>query len=190
RLVLAFRRETSPGVSVIRSGAGARLPGEDDLDGRIGVLASNLAELVEIEQRHLHVTQRFADIAELPPRARRLRSALAQLRSAQSDGDPEWVKRHLSSCEHAVARALDRGRGRRGVLDQRMARRAELRARLEAYGEMAVHHGIVEDPELDNAYAHAWKLLFEGPCDVSAATYAVEHYARAVRKRIEGTEPG
>ena len=60
------------------------------------------------------------------------------------------------------------------------------RARLDAYGEMARNSGLVEDVELDAAYAPAWRMLFEGPCDLTAAVAAVERYADTVRKRIDG----
>ncbi|WP_409495527.1 trypsin-like peptidase domain-containing protein [Amycolatopsis sp. cmx-11-12] len=186
RLALAFREETSPGVSVVRSSTDLLPADEDDIEGRLALLETRLAELARLEKDNLSDAPRFTDAPEAQARVRRLKGALTQLRSAEQDGEPEWVKRHLPACERTVARAAERARDLRRLLDENVARRAELRARLDAYGEMARNSGLVEDVELDAAYAPAWRMLFEGPCDLVAAAAAVERYADIVRKRIDG----
>ncbi|AUI59949.1 serine protease [Amycolatopsis sp. BJA-103] len=186
RLALAFRKESSPGVSVVRSSTEVLPDGEDDIEGRLASLETRLDELARLEKDNLSDAPRFFDAPEAPARVRRLKGALTQLRSAERDGEPEWVKRHLPACERTVARAGQRARDLRRLLDENLARRAELRARLDAYGEMARNSGLVEDVELDAAYAPAWRRLFEGPCDLGAAAAAVERYADTVRKRIDG----
>ncbi len=186
RLALAFREETSPGVSVVRSSTDVLTADEDDIEGRLALVETRLDELARLEKVNRRDTSRFTGAPETEAKARRLKGALTQLRSAAQDGEPEWVKRHLPACERTVARAGERALDLRRLLDENLARRAELRARLDAYGEMARNSGLVEDVELDAAYAPAWRMLFEGPCDLGAAAAAVEQYADTVRKRIDG----
>ncbi|MEV6905745.1 serine protease [Amycolatopsis sp. NPDC051071] len=186
RLALAFHKETSPGVTVVRSSTDVLPAAEDDDEGRLALLEIRLAELTRLEKDNLGDAPRFTDAPDFQAKARRLKGALTQLRAAEQDGEAEWVKRHLPACERAVARTGERARELRRLLDENLARRAELRARLDAYGEMARNSGFVEDVELDAAYAPAWRMLFEGPCDLAAAADAVEQYANTVRKRIDG----
>lgn len=188
RLALTFHKETSPGVTVVRSSTGA-LSGdvdEDDAEGRLALLETRLSELAPLEKANLTDAPRFTDTPEVHARARRLKGALTQLRAAEQDGELDWVKRHLPACEQAATRASERARDLRRLLEENLVRRAELRARLDAYGEMARNGGFVEDVELDAAYAPAWRMLFEGPCDLAAAADAVDEYANTVRKRIDG----
>ncbi|WP_318307189.1 trypsin-like peptidase domain-containing protein [Amycolatopsis solani] len=186
RLLLGFREESSPGVAAVRAGTAAARPAPDDLAGRLEVLTQAVEELSEIESYQLRVATRFTGVAMLPARAHRLRGALKQLRSAEVDGDAEWVERHIDSHEHAVAPAVEDGRRQRAVLDALMARREELRARLAADNELAREHGLDGDPELDQAYVPAKRLLIDGPCELTAAATAVDTYAAAVRSRLEG----
>ncbi|RSN29775.1 serine protease [Amycolatopsis sp. WAC 01416] len=186
RLALAFREETSPGVSVVRSSTDVLPDGDDDIEGRLALLEIRLGELARLEKDNLGDAPRFTEVPQVHAKARRLTGALTQLRSAEQDGDSEWVNRQLPVCERAVAKTIDRARDIRRLLDENLVRRAELRARLDAYGEMARNSGFVEDVELDAAYAPAWRTLFEGPCDLAAAAAAVERYADTVRKRIDG----
>ncbi|MDT7797484.1 MAG: hypothetical protein QOI78_917 [Actinomycetota bacterium] len=188
RLVLAFRRESSPGVTVVRSSPGLARPAKDDLIGRLDVLTKDVDELAAIEEHQVTVANRFTGVTMVPARANRLRGALNQLRAAEVEGDLDWVARHLGGCERSVAPAVEDGRRLRVVLDRLLARRAELRARLDGYAEMARNHGLVEDPELDRAYGSAWEALFVGPCDPAAAEQALKTYAAAVHGRI-GSRP-
>jgi hypothetical protein len=188
RLVLAFRRESSPGVTVVRSLSGVSRPADGDLSGRLDVLTKDLDELAAIEEFQATVAYRFTGAEPVRPRANRLRAGVNLLRAAEAEGDLDWVARHLGDCERKVAPAVDDGREQRVVLDRLLARRAELRARLDGYAEMARNHGLVEDPELDRAYGLAWEALFVGPCDPAAAEQALRTYAAAVHDRI-GSRP-
>ncbi|MEV5718461.1 serine protease [Amycolatopsis mediterranei] len=185
RLLLGFRDESSPGVAAVRASTGQARPAPDDLAGRLEVLTQAVAELAEIEAYQLRVATRFTGVAMLPARAQRLRGALKQLRSAEVDGDAEWVERHIDGHEHAVAPAVEDGRRQRAVLDGLVARREELRTRLAGDLELAREHGLVGDPEIEQAYTPAKRLLIDGPCELTAAATAVDTYAAAVRARIE-----
>ncbi len=57
-----------------------------------------------------------------------------------------------------------------------LARRAELRGRLEAYRAKAVARGLAEDARLAGLFAQAHDLLYTAPCDLRAATRAVHAY--------------
>jgi hypothetical protein len=72
-----------------------------------------------------------------------------------------------------------------GLLD----RRAELRGRLEAYQVKAARLGHSEDAELAGLHDEAHRLLFTAPCDLPAATRALNRYRQAIqdRTRKEGT---
>jgi hypothetical protein len=185
RLLLGFREQSSPGVAAVRASTGQARPAPDDLAGRLEVLTQAVAELAEIEAYQLRVATRFTGVAMLPARAQRLKGALKQLRSAEVDGDAEWVERHIDSHEHAVAPAVEDGRRQRAVLDGLVARREELRTRLAGDLELAREHGLVGDPEIEQAYTPAKRLLIDGPCELTAAATAVDTYAAAVRARIE-----
>ncbi|MFE2752899.1 trypsin-like peptidase domain-containing protein [Actinosynnema sp. NPDC059335] len=186
RLVLGFRRETSPQAGVVRATSGAGTSAEPGFPGRLAALDRSVADLAAIEEHQLAVGPRFAGVVLLPPRARRLRSAVNQLRSAWTAGDTAWAERHAGGCERAVTAALDQGRRHRAALDELVDRRAALRARLDSYAEMARDHGLVEERGLDEAYGRAWRLLYDGPCDIAAAGRAVVDYMNAVRHGIGG----
>ncbi|MEA5363456.1 serine protease [Amycolatopsis sp., V23-08] len=185
RLLLGFREETSPGVAAVRASTDRARPAPDDLAGRLDLLTQSVEELAEIEAYQLRVATRFTGVAMLPARAHRLRGALKQLRSAEVDGDAEWVEKHIDGHEHAVAPAVEDGRRQRAVLDGLVARREELRARLAGDNELAREHGIADDPDLEQVYVPAKRLLIDGPCELTAAATAVDTYAAAVRARIE-----
>jgi hypothetical protein len=72
-----------------------------------------------------------------------------------------------------------------GLLD----RRAELRGRLEAYQVKAARLGHAEDAELSGLHDEAHEILFTAPCDLPAATRALNRYRQAIqdRTREEGT---
>jgi hypothetical protein len=71
-------------------------------------------------------------------------------------------------------------------LDDLVEQRTALRFRLDSYSDKARKLGLVEDPLLDALYAKAWKLLYEGRCDLRAATAVVEDYGDAICGRDEG----
>lgn len=119
-------------MAAVRASTERARPATDDLIGRLDVLTQAVEELAEIEAYQLRVATRFTGVAMLPARAHRLRGTLKQLRSAEVDGDAEWVERHIDGHEHAVAPAVEDGRRQRAVLDGLVARREELRARLVA----------------------------------------------------------
>jgi hypothetical protein len=66
-----------------------------------------------------------------------------------------------------------------GLLD----RRAELRGRLEAYQVKAARLGHAEDLDLEKLHTAAHDLLFTAPCDLPAATRALNRYLQGIQDR-------
>ncbi|MFD2419742.1 trypsin-like peptidase domain-containing protein [Amycolatopsis pigmentata] len=174
RLFLAFRRKSSPHLETV---LGAVL---DRLTARLDDLAT--LEAGNIEQQS-HVAQRFVDIKEVEVREPLLRGTLRLLRAAESDGDFEWVARHVNQCERSVADAIAEATAVRRDYDGKLARRAELRARLSAYDQMARDLGVGENAELERLFVLARRALWEGPCDLGTAAAQVHEFEAAVRRK-------
>jgi hypothetical protein len=115
---------------------------------------------------------------------------VSQLR-ARLDELPELWKaaqwRHLSlgmdglerDATSALAEARTQLRAITGLLDRRL----ELRGRLEAYRAKASRLGHAEDRELGALHREAHDVLYTIPCDLPAATRAVNRYQQALQDR-------
>jgi len=103
--------------------------------------------------------------------------ALAQTRDltrlARGIGD---VTQAITTAASQLHRAADNARE---LLD----RRAELRGRLDAYRIKAARLGHSEDPALTDLHRQAQDLLWHAPCDLGAATRALNAYQRAISDR-------
>ncbi|MGH3927984.1 MAG: hypothetical protein ACRDTT_34830, partial [Pseudonocardiaceae bacterium] len=71
-------------------------------------------------------------------------------------------------------------------LDELLAKRQELRGRLEAFKAKAADFELAEDIELATVYRQAHEVLWRAPCDLSIAAESVERYLRAVRHKLDG----
>jgi hypothetical protein len=97
----------------------------------------------------------------------------------RAEADPAlWrqLATEVSTVEAAVARARVEADQRRALADGLIARRDELRGRLEAYRAKASARGRAEDERLADLFTHAHQLLYTAPCDLRAATRAVHAY--------------
>jgi hypothetical protein len=61
-----------------------------------------------------------------------------------------------------------------------LGRRAELRGRLDAYRVKAARSRLAEDAETSACYQEAYDLLWTVPCDLRAATRALNRYQQAI----------
>ncbi|GAA0252809.1 hypothetical protein [Cryptosporangium japonicum] len=86
----------------------------------------------------------------------------------------------LPALEEAVGAALNAVAQRREFADGLLARREELRGRLESYRAKAVGSGVAEQPAVVAAYETARSLLWTAPCDLAASTRAVVAYQRSL----------
>ncbi|MET9267547.1 serine protease [Amycolatopsis sp. NPDC004079] len=180
RLALGFRRESSPGLTELRSRRNGGRP--DGLARRISALDKQIDELAVLEEHIAELVPRFAVNDIPPPRVRRRRGAVNRLQEAADLGDVAWAERHVEEVASVVAADLAAAKIARDRLNAAHERRTELRFRLDGYGERARAAGRVEDPLLDSLYANAWQLLYEGACEPEAAAAAVEEFGAAVRK--------
>lgn len=174
RLFLAFRRKSSPHLGAVLVAV------LDRLTARLDDLAT--LEAGNIEQQS-HVAQRFVDLPDVQAREPLLRGTLKLLRAAEADGDFAWLARHVNQCERGVADAIAEASAVRRDYDGKLAKRAELRARLTGYDQMAGHHGLGENAELARLFVLARRALWEGPCDLDIAAARVREFEKAVRRK-------
>jgi hypothetical protein len=74
------------------------------------------------------------------------------------------------------------------VAEGLLARRTELRGRLEAYRAKAAARGLAEHDDLSTLYTRAHELLFTAPCDLRASTRALHAYQHALASVLAGRE--
>ncbi|MFW5415774.1 hypothetical protein J0910_04015 [Nocardiopsis sp. CNT-189] len=122
-----------------------------------------------------------------PPDTAGLRGRLADLDRLHRDG--RWTE--LAAAADAVRRdaraAAEAARRCERADAGLLARRAELRGRLDAYRMKAVRLGRAEDPEAARLLRAAHDLLWSAPCDLAAAEAAITAY-RSAAAAPEGPE--
>ncbi|GAB3468140.1 hypothetical protein [Actinophytocola sediminis] len=113
----------------------------------------------------------------------RLRTEVDALTSRRATGRWGELGAEADRLDQAAADILEEVRRSlrtiRGLLD----RRAELRGRLEAYQVKAARLGYAEDLALQESHTAAHQLLFTAPCDLAAATRALNRYQQALQER-------
>jgi hypothetical protein len=92
----------------------------------------------------------------------------------------------LVAAEQAALRAKQRADELRGNAEGLIARRDELRGRLDAYRAKAAGKGLGEHSELSTRYDNAHALLFTAPCDLRGATRAMVAYQQTLNTLLEG----
>lgn len=178
RLVLGFRRESSPGVTAVRSTISGVIP------ARLTLLQGRVTELAALEagnaEQYAQLQNRFIDPPEVVREVPFLEAALAQLQAGTGDS----VARKIAECEEATDRALIAARQLRARYEAMLRRREELRARLELYRARATDHRLA----LDLAHDEVHRELWVGRCDLVAAAVAVEGFGAEVRRAISAAE--
>jgi hypothetical protein len=86
----------------------------------------------------------------------------------------------LDEVERALATATADFRSTERTVVALLSQRDELRGLLGAYQAKAARLGAAEDPGLTERYDRARGLLWNAPCDLSAAADAVTGYQQAV----------
>ncbi len=163
----------------------------DGYPQRIAALRALADDVAAAEQAVADAFARTAEkIAEpgLPP----LPASAAVLRARVSDlerlgRDASWAELAdaLAVAEQSAHRARERAGELRGLADGLIARRDELRGRLDAYRAKAAATGLAEDGELAQRYEQAHELLFTAPCQLREATRAVRAYQEALASLLE-----
>ncbi len=173
---LAAVRAGEDKLAAVRAGVADRIADAGAaIDGLVALAA-------QARQAHDLVLDKIAGpaIADVPSDADGLRTRLNGLDDAVAR--QHWVS--VSDELTALAAATD-GATRRvqDVLDTANAllgRRAELRGRLDAYRVKAARSGLAEDAEIAGCYQQAYDLLWTVPCDLRAATRALNRYQQAI----------
>jgi len=119
-------------------------------------------------------------VLDTPPRG--LRPWLDRIRRTAS-GDWRAAVNGLAAW-HAVADGTADTAARIVTVNRApLARRNELRGLLDGLAAKAAAAGRAEDPTLATRHGHARTLLYTAPCDLAAATAAVDAFAEALRDR-------
>lgn len=129
------------------------------------------------------VAAKVAAIPQAPRRAAELRVRYAQL--STGTGGSHWTvaSAAVSELTEAAAQALSQAQAACDTATALLGRRDELRARLDAYRVKAAQLRLSEDAEIGPRYDRARGLLFTPPCDLAAATKALNDFQRAISDR-------
>jgi chromosome segregation ATPase len=161
----------------------------DTFEGRLARLSGQLVDLTETQRQTAEVAAlvlaKIADpgLPNLDDRAADLRIRLDRLRESGRSGRWQQLAGAAEQLEAEVARATTDVRAASSALTGLLDRRAELRGRLDAYQAKARQVGYAEDLELTALHKTAHGVLFTAPCDLAAATVAVNQYRQAITER-------
>jgi hypothetical protein len=159
---------------------------------RRDALMSRLDELAAAEQRVAAAQQRAAEkiaepgLGEVPAAASVLRARVPSLDRLALGAQWRQLSDDLSTMEASATHSRDRAIELAAVADGLIARRDELRGRLEAYRAKAAARGLAEHEGLSGCFTRAHDLLYTAPCDLRAATRAVHEYQQTMA-RAEGS---
>ncbi len=204
-VLTAAKADPLPGIAArlgaLRTRLGELVALRDSFDGRLAALERVLSdvEAVEADARRAHtvVLEKIANPGIPAPTARgsaRLRSRIEALAARRDSGDWASLATEVDELDRAGADTLDAARRALRAASGLLDRRGELRGRLEAYRVKAARLGYGEDLAMEKLHEQARELLFTAPCDLPAATRALNRYQQALQDREqrpaaeEGTE--
>lgn len=193
RVLLALRRPASAALAAAVATLGP--PPAAVLRSRLDQLEAERAQLDEAERaaadRAARLGREVTDVPVVQRRALELGPVLATLRYGVEKADYGGRAGIVTDIE-TVERAVERARRRLGELGRQLDERSavartvpELRGLLAAYAARSGDRGVAEDEALGAAYRSAYQLAWQDPCDVPAATAAVQAYAEATRAELE-----
>jgi hypothetical protein len=181
-------------MAKLRDRVGAFVGIRDGYPRRVAELRALVDAVAAAEDRltasYTRAVDRIADtgLPPVPEAARVLQGRLADLDRLHREGRWGQLVDAAAGLERSATRARARADELREAADGLLARRDELRGRLEAYRAKAATLGYAEDEELTVLHTGARELLYTAPCDLRAATRATFAYqqALAVRTRRPG----
>jgi hypothetical protein len=193
-VLTAAAADPLPGIATGLGDLRTRLAGvealRDSFDERLAGLDRVLSE---VEATEVTARQTYAAVVEkianpgLPAPAgddsARLRTGLAALAARRDDGDWPALAAEVDELDRVAAGTLDEARRSLRAFGGLLDRRGELRGRLEAYRVKAARLGHGEDFDLEKLHLAAQELLFTAPCDLPAATRALNSYQQALQQR-------
>jgi hypothetical protein len=142
------------------------------------------AEEVETERAYATAIEKITDpnLPRLATSAAALADRLGDLERRAAIGEVP-SDRELGALNGELIAAGTRTSRQREHATEPVERRNQLRGKLKGYQAMANRLGICEDAEVDRRYTEARDLLWTKPCDLAAATQAVNTYQHAVTDR-------
>ena len=161
----------------------------DGYPARVAGLHALVDQLAEEEHRtrdaYAQAQRKIAD-SRLPPAPAASAVLRARLPDPHAVHSGRLLRRaeELAGLERSVRQALERAGELRGAAEGLIARRDELRGRLDAYRAKAARSGFAEEAGLTDRYQAAHDLLFTAPCRLAAATQAVHAYQQALNDLI------
>lgn len=172
RAGVAQARAGLSGVVAVRDSYPQRRSALTALIDQVGVAETAVA------QAYTRVGEKIADpgFAPIAAAAPVLRARLRDLDALRDRGQWRRLAADMSTVEESAARSRDRAADQQRMADGLLARRDELRGRLDAYRAKAVAYGLAEDDRLTTLFGQAHQLLYTAPCDLRAATRAVHAY--------------
>ena len=161
----------------------------DGYPARVAGLHALVDQLAEEEHRtrdaYAQAQRKIAD-SRLPPAPAASAVLRARLPDPHAVHSGRLLRRaeELAGLERSVRQALERAGELRGAAEGLIARRDELRGRLDAYRAKAARSGFAEEAGLTDRYQAAHDLLYTAPCRLAAATQAVHAYQQALNDLI------
>jgi hypothetical protein len=193
-VLTAASADPLPGVSAriaeLRARLGELATLRDSFDGRLAALQETLSDIEATEitarQTYTAVVEKIANPGLPEPAgdgSARLRPRIDALAGLRDAGDWAALSAEVDRLDRDATAALDAARGALRAVGGLLDRRAELRGRLEAYRVKAARLGYGEDLELERFHKQAQDILFTAPCDLPAATRALNRYQQALQDR-------
>lgn len=142
------------------------------------------ATLASLRQLRARVVARISEprAIDVPDPVPALRARIDEMDHLRSRRRWRELGVLLGEVQAAVHAAADDAREREGNLEGLLARRSELRGRLESYRARAVRLGLAEEPEVSELHARAHRELWTAPGDLRIATAALAAYRRSLEE--------
>ncbi|ALG07933.1 hypothetical protein [Kibdelosporangium phytohabitans] len=162
---------------------------KDTFDDRMARIEALLGEVGgacdEAEVAYATVMQKIASpgLARPNDSTGPLRARLTELPHLWRAGQWRELAAGLEALERDSTSALAEARTQLRLVTGLLDRRLELRGRLEAYRAKASRLGHAEDLDLTELHRTAHGVLYTTPCDLPAATRAVNRYQQALQEK-------
>jgi hypothetical protein len=176
-------------------------PGDGSIAARLVRLGELVTEAERVEQaaidRHRVVAPRIVGAPQVVARADLLRMGVAKawqtlnkmgMAAAEADTNRDKMLATLDSWGRTAHWVREQAEVTERTLATLLARRDELRGRLDGYRAVAAQEGFAEDPDLADLFLTADQELTVAPCDLNAADRAVAGYLDALWRR-QGRQP-
>ncbi|WKK21325.1 serine protease [Streptomyces olivoreticuli] len=186
RLLLVFRNPDSQSLELALRMAD---PSKDEITARLDRVRDRIEHIARRERTAYDRVALIAPVRPVPQEAAGLRLDLTGLRRDPELGSRRFLPK-LAAFESAVESGLLRVEEAIGRAEAGVARRNELRGRLEAFFALLAARSLEEEQAAAPLYRAAHNLLFQAPCELAEAERAVELFATAVRQHTHRPRGG